>query len=367
MKTSATNSPTASPLTSPARRSTPCARDWQDRPGRRSPPRCFRTRTRSAASCSPRPRHLFRRRRPQGHHAAGQPADAPAVFREIEQTKKKLPHAGDAGQAGGQLHQRRRAGWRLGGGAGRSLPHRGRRPQDPARPARDHAGPDPRCHRHHQDDALAGPDGCPALHPGEPAVQSARRPGNGPGARAGADAAALRAALAWIAAHPQAAQPWDERTTGCPAAASSSPQIAQAWRWRRPCSRRTRAGCIRRRRPRWPPWSKGPGRLTTPPLRIESRYLAKLIVSPVARNMINTFFFNMNAIKSGQSRPAGVPRFKPARVGLLGAGMMGAGIAYAQASRGIATVLKDVTAWTRPTRARPTAPGSPSPASTRAA
>jgi 3-hydroxyacyl-CoA dehydrogenase/enoyl-CoA hydratase/3-hydroxybutyryl-CoA epimerase len=38
-------------------------------------------------------------------------------------------------------------------------------------------------------------------------------------------------------------------------------------------------------------------------LRIESRYLAKLIVSPWRRNMINTFFFNMNAIRSGQSRP----------------------------------------------------------------
>jgi 3-hydroxyacyl-CoA dehydrogenase/enoyl-CoA hydratase/3-hydroxybutyryl-CoA epimerase len=58
--------------------------------------------------------------------------------------------------------------------------------------------------------------------------------------------------------------------------------------------------------------------------------------------MVNTFFFNMNAIKSGQSRPQGVARFTPARVGVLGAGMMGAGIAYAQASRGIATVLKDV-------------------------
>ena len=58
--------------------------------------------------------------------------------------------------------------------------------------------------------------------------------------------------------------------------------------------------------------------------------------------MINTFFFNMNAIKSGQSRPKNVPRYKPARVGVLGAGMMGAGIAYVQASRGIATVLKDV-------------------------
>ena len=78
-------------------------------------------------------------------------------------------------------------------------------------------------------------------------------------------------------------------------------------------------------------------------MRIESRYLAGLMVNPVARNMVNTFFFNMNAIKSGQSRPKDVPRYKPAKVGILGAGMMGAGIAYAQASRGIATVLKDVT------------------------
>jgi len=83
-------------------------------------------------------------------------------------------------------------------------------------------------------------------------------------------------------------------------------------------------------------------------MRIESRYLAGLMTSPVAKNMINTFFFNLNAIKSGQSRPdpstgsGRTEKFKPQKVGILGAGMMGAGIAYAQASRGIATVLKDV-------------------------
>ena len=83
-------------------------------------------------------------------------------------------------------------------------------------------------------------------------------------------------------------------------------------------------------------------------MRIESRYLASLMVSPVAKNMINTFFFNLNAIKSGQSRPdpstgsGRTGKFTPQKVGILGAGMMGAGIAYAQASRGIATVLKDV-------------------------
>jgi 3-hydroxyacyl-CoA dehydrogenase/enoyl-CoA hydratase/3-hydroxybutyryl-CoA epimerase len=53
-------------------------------------------------------------------------------------------------------------------------------------------------------------------------------------------------------------------------------------------------------------------------------------VSPVAKNMINTFFFNLNAIKGGQSRPKWEARFKPQKVGILGAGMMGGGIAYAR-------------------------------------
>ena len=78
-------------------------------------------------------------------------------------------------------------------------------------------------------------------------------------------------------------------------------------------------------------------------MRIESRYLAGLMTSGIARNMINTVFFNMNSIKSGHSRPAGVPRYRPQKVGILGAGLMGSGIAYSQASRGIASVLKDVT------------------------
>ncbi len=77
-------------------------------------------------------------------------------------------------------------------------------------------------------------------------------------------------------------------------------------------------------------------------LRIESRYLAKLAVGQVAKNMITAFFFNLNAIKSGASRPKDFPRWKPGKVGILGAGMMGSGIAWANASRGIACVLKDV-------------------------
>jgi 3-hydroxyacyl-CoA dehydrogenase/enoyl-CoA hydratase/3-hydroxybutyryl-CoA epimerase len=69
--------------------------------------------------------------------------------------------------------------------------------------------------------------------------------------------------------------------------------------------------------------------------RIESRKLAKVMVGQTARNMIKAFFFDLNAIRTGQARPKGFERWRPARVGVLGAGMMGAGIAHANAARGI--------------------------------
>src|SRR5690606_22293871 len=158
-----------------------------------------------------------------------------------------------------------------------------------------------------------------------------------------ADAATMRtAALAWIAANPQAQQPWDARDYRMPGGTPANPKIAgmlavapavlkQKTRGLYPAPEAALAAMV-----------EGAQVDFDTALRIETRYLARLIVSPVAKNMINTFFFNMNAIKSGQSRPQGVPRWKPQKVGLLGAGMMGAGIAYAQASRGVATVIKDV-------------------------
>jgi 3-hydroxyacyl-CoA dehydrogenase / enoyl-CoA hydratase / 3-hydroxybutyryl-CoA epimerase len=157
------------------------------------------------------------------------------------------------------------------------------------------------------------------------------------------DAAALRAAaLAWIAANPQAQQPWDAKDYRMPGGTPSNPKIAgmlsvapaalkQKTRGLYPAPEYALAAMV-----------EGAQVDFDTALRIESRYLAKLIVTPVAKNMINTFFFNMNAIKAGQSRPKWEGRYKPQKVGILGAGMMGAGIAYSQASRGIATVLKDV-------------------------
>ncbi|MGI9156136.1 MAG: 3-hydroxyacyl-CoA dehydrogenase NAD-binding domain-containing protein [Marmoricola sp.] len=76
--------------------------------------------------------------------------------------------------------------------------------------------------------------------------------------------------------------------------------------------------------------------------RIESRYLTNLIVNQNSKNMIQAFFFDLSAINSGSLRPEGIPPYTATKVAVLGAGMMGAGIAYSAARSGMEVVLKDV-------------------------
>ncbi len=163
------------------------------------------------------------------------------------------------------------------------------------------------------------------------------------------DAELRPAALAWIAANPTSTQPWDAKDCKLPGGSPSNPKIAGALTVAPAMLKKTTRGLYPAPEAALAAMVEGAMVDFDTALRIESRYLAQIAVHPVAKNMINTFFFNMNAIKSGQSRPAGplrdggsIPRYKPQKVGILGAGMMGAGIAYAQASRGIATVIKDV-------------------------
>ncbi|MFJ2566096.1 3-hydroxyacyl-CoA dehydrogenase NAD-binding domain-containing protein [Streptomyces sp. NPDC094154] len=77
---------------------------------------------------------------------------------------------------------------------------------------------------------------------------------------------------------------------------------------------------------------------------IEARYFVELAAGQTSKNMIQAFFFDLQAVNSGAGRPQGVEPRQVRKVAVLGAGMMGAGIAYACARAGIEVVLKDVSA-----------------------
>jgi 3-hydroxyacyl-CoA dehydrogenase/enoyl-CoA hydratase/3-hydroxybutyryl-CoA epimerase len=154
--------------------------------------------------------------------------------------------------------------------------------------------------------------------------------------------ALMTRARAWIAANPEPKQPWDRKDYKIPGGGARAPGagmmlaaapavLTQKTRGLYPAPEAILSCAVE-------------GTLTDfdSAMRNESRYLARLMTGQIARNMITAFFFNFNAIKSGGSRPKDAPKWKAARVGILGAGMMGAGIAWANASRRIPCVLKEV-------------------------
>jgi 3-hydroxyacyl-CoA dehydrogenase / enoyl-CoA hydratase / 3-hydroxybutyryl-CoA epimerase len=78
-------------------------------------------------------------------------------------------------------------------------------------------------------------------------------------------------------------------------------------------------------------------------LRLESKYFAKLLCGPVSRNLIRTTFINKGEAMKLARRPKDVPSSRVKKLGVLGAGMMGAGIAHVAAAAGIDVVVLDST------------------------
>lgn len=76
--------------------------------------------------------------------------------------------------------------------------------------------------------------------------------------------------------------------------------------------------------------------------RIESRYYTELVRSSACKNRMKAFWFDLNYIKEGGNRPKGFGKFRPKKVGIIGAGRMGSGIAFACLNYGMEVVLKDV-------------------------
>jgi len=150
-------------------------------------------------------------------------------------------------------------------------------------------------------------------------------------------------AKAWCAANPKASQPWDNKGFRIPGGDSKSPAVVQVLAIA-PSMANAKAhgnypaithimsclfeGCLL-------DFDAGS--------QVESRYFAACVASQTSKNMINTLWHQLNAIKKGQSRPKGPAESKVKKLGVLGAGMMGAGIAYVSAKVGIDVVLLDTT------------------------
>ncbi|WP_028617545.1 3-hydroxyacyl-CoA dehydrogenase NAD-binding domain-containing protein [Pseudomonas canadensis] len=152
----------------------------------------------------------------------------------------------------------------------------------------------------------------------------------------------LAKSRAWILANPDAKQPWDNKAYQIPGGTPSSPKVAQMLAIAPSILRSKTQGCF-----------PAPEKILCAAVEgaqvdfdtahlIETRYFTELVTGQVAKNMIGTFWFQLNEINAGSSRPQGFAPNVTRKVGVLGAGMMGAGIAYVSASAGIEVVLKDI-------------------------
>ncbi|MEU9203822.1 3-hydroxyacyl-CoA dehydrogenase NAD-binding domain-containing protein [Streptomyces sp. NPDC048332] len=153
----------------------------------------------------------------------------------------------------------------------------------------------------------------------------------------------LEKARAFIDANPESQQPWDVKGYRIPGGTPSNPKFAanlpafpsnlkkQLAGAPMPAPRNILAAAV-----------EGSQVDFENALVIEARYFTELVTGQVSKNMIQAFFFDLQAVNSGASRPKGIEERQVRKVAVLGAGMMGAGIAYSCARAGIDVVLKDV-------------------------
>ncbi|MDE0150665.1 MAG: 3-hydroxyacyl-CoA dehydrogenase NAD-binding domain-containing protein [Rhodospirillaceae bacterium] len=152
----------------------------------------------------------------------------------------------------------------------------------------------------------------------------------------------LDAAKKWALDNPDATQPWDRKGFRIPGGDVQSPTGMQLFPAANAMGRERSFGnypavqailsCV----------YEGCQRHIDVGLRVESKYLVNMIRHPVTKAMVRTGFFEMAKARKLKGRPEGVPKARIGKLGILGAGMMGAGIASVSAGRGIDCVLMDV-------------------------
>ena len=153
-------------------------------------------------------------------------------------------------------------------------------------------------------------------------------------------------AVEWILANPKAAQPWDKPGYRMPGGRPAGKELA-ALLPAFPANLRKQLRGAHYPAPHHIMCAAVEGAAVDfdTALRIEGRWFVDIVGTPIQRNMTSAFFFDLQHLNKGGSRPAEATNSAPVgRVGVIGAGMMGAGIARACAKRGIDVVLMDVAA-----------------------
>ncbi|MDQ6835452.1 MAG: 3-hydroxyacyl-CoA dehydrogenase NAD-binding domain-containing protein, partial [Actinomycetota bacterium] len=153
----------------------------------------------------------------------------------------------------------------------------------------------------------------------------------------------IPAAKQWIEGNAEAQQPWDVKGYKIPGGTPSTPSLAQnlpAF----PANLRKQIKGANYPAPKNIMAAAVEGAQVDfdSAIEIEGRYFVDLVTSQVAKNMIQAFFFDLQRATGSRGRPGEIEPFRPTKMVVLGAGMMGAAIAYVSAKAGIEVVLKDV-------------------------
>ena len=151
----------------------------------------------------------------------------------------------------------------------------------------------------------------------------------------------VAAAKEWLKANPQAKQPWEDPKFKLPSNKVHSPAGMQIWPPANAIYRRETNDNYPAARAILSAVYEGLQLPMDLALKVESRYFAKILRTKEAASMIRSLFVSMQELNKGARRPADVPASKLKKVGVIGAGFMGAGIAYVTAKAGIPVVLLD--------------------------
>ena len=151
----------------------------------------------------------------------------------------------------------------------------------------------------------------------------------------------IEASKKYILDNGKSVQPWDEKGFRLPSGAPYTPKGMMIWAAASSSLRKMSYGNYPAQKAILSALYEGVQVPIDAGLRIEARQMTKVIMDPVSRNMVRSLFVNMQALNKGARRPKDFEKYNVKKVGILGAGLMGAGIAYVTAKAGIEVILID--------------------------